>query len=128
MDFTVLIILCLVVLAIGLPIGVKYLSDKKLINTESLTFAINLFKISASMVGELNLSQEPLIEKLTNAILLSLNYCCNMENTTDRLNIAINYCIELCGQMGIEMTENRIEIVENLLRLGLQDATKTITV
>ena len=126
MDFTILIILCLIALAIALPLGVKFLSDKKLINSQSLTFAINLFKISASMVSELNLAQEPLIDKLTSAILLSLNYCCDMEVSEDRENLAINYCIELCGQMGIEMTDGRLEIIQQLITLGMTNGENKI--
>ena len=121
----ILIIAGILVLAIGLPMGFKYLSDKKILTEESLQYTIGLFQIGQMAIDELNLTQEKKITDLTDCVLLSLNYVCDMEDTSNRQETAIAYCIELCNQMSIEINENRIAIIEKLIKLGLHDETKT---
>jgi hypothetical protein len=123
-TFTLIIILGSMVLAIGLPILIKYLKDKNLISQDSLESTINLFKLSNQIVNELDLKYEKELNKISSIILLSLNYVYNMEGNVDRENLAVVYCLELCKEMNIEVTEGRIEIIETLIKMGLQDKTK----
>ena len=125
-NMEILYIALIIALAILLPIGLNYLKTKNLLSQASLDYTVNLFKIGSQIVNELDLPNEKMLDKITSAVLLSLNYACDLEKSTDRINIAINYCIELCNQMGIEMTDSRLSIIESLITIGFTDKPKTL--
>ena len=128
MNFTIIFIILIIALALGLPMGFKYLSDKKILNSDSLKFTIELFKLSTIIINELNLKQETQITKITDLVLLSLNYVCDMDSLENREVVAINYCIELCNKMGFVLDDNRLNIISELIKRGLYDSAKVVTV
>jgi len=128
MNFTIIFLILIIALALGLPMGFKYLSDKKILNSDSLKFTIELFKLSTIIINELNLKQETQITKITDLVLLSLNYVCDMDSLENREVVAINYCIELCNKMGFVLDDNRLNIISELIKRGLYDSAKVVTV
>lgn len=120
-DYTIFWILGIVIAVVGLVFGVAYLQKNNLISKENLLFVSTILGIGVEVLDEMNLKNEKDILKISSIIQDSLNFAVGMfDNTDDTYNKACEYAFNLCEQASIELTDNRKNIIEQLIKMSLE--------
>jgi len=118
MDTTILNVLLSAGIAFGVPYLVSYLRRKNLVNKEDLMFAIKALDLSLKVVSEMRLDKEKEIKTISQIVIDSLEFGILFYNTKeDVIDNAIEYAYELCIAMNIELTDNRKEIIKELINI-----------
>jgi len=123
-DYNMIYIISFVLLAIILIVGVTYLKNNKKIDETTLTTVASMLGLSISVISELNLNNETQIIKIGNNVIDSINYAKDIlkaDNNEDLTNIAIAYALKLSEDQGIELTESRMNIIKNLVKLSVSN-------
>lgn len=122
MNFDMLYLIILIVYAIGLVYGIRYLRRKDYIASEDLLFAAKVLDLSLKIIDELNLQKEKQIKTITQIVIDSLEFAVSISKNIEEIKEnAYRYAIDLCLSFGIELTENRKEIIRQLIEIGLQN-------
>lgn len=122
MDYTVFWIISIIASVIGLVYLVSYLRKKNYVAKEDLIFVSELLNLSLKIIDELNLEKEKQIKKISQIVVDAINFSIGLyDDETELVNKSYEYAIELCKQTGIEITENRKEIIRELIIIGLQN-------
>lgn len=122
MDMTMIYCLIMVVGVVLLTYIVSKLRKSNVISTEDLNFVQHLFNISMLLIDELNLKNEDKILQISNVVLIALEYATAIASGTENVSeIAIKKCYDLCKELGIELTDNRKLILNQLIQLGLSN-------
>lgn len=122
MDFTIFWILGIIGIVIGLVYLVSYLRKNNYVSKEDLIFVSGLLNLSLKIIDELNLEKEKQIKKISQIVVNAINFSIGLyDDEIELVNKSYEYAIELCKQAGIEITENRKEIVRELVIIGLQN-------
>jgi len=123
-DYTMIYILSFTILAIFLAFGITYLKKNNKIDNSTLEIVASTLNLSVSIISELNLNNETQIIKIGNNVIDSINYAKDIlkaDNNEDLTNIAIAYALKLSEDQGIELTESRMNIIENLIKLSVSN-------
>ena len=120
MEFAYIAII--VSVAIGLAIGTRILKNKGIIKDEDLLIIAKAFDLSLKIIAELNLSKEKQILKIGNIVYDAIEYVISISNNPSEMQeLAYQFIFEKCKEFGIELTENRIQIITTLLTIGLSN-------
>lgn len=106
---------------------INYLEKKNYIkiSQEELEKVISLFQLSMEVVDELNLKEEPLIKKIADIVVDSLELF--KDRYTDKeeaIKEITAYVIRMCGVINIPMTEQRQKIIETFVKIGIDNILK----
>ena len=116
MDYTVLYIFLAIVIAVGITIVVKKLREKGKLSQEDLLMAINLLNLSKRVVSELRLDKEEQLLTISGLVIDGLEYAAsNFDDTQDILENAYAFALEISVVLGVELDENRKELLRDLI-------------
>ena len=122
MDTTILYVLLSVGIAFGVAYLVSYLRRKNLLKQEDLMFAIKALDLTIAIVDELNLKHETEIKQISQIVIDSLEFGVSLYNTEEDVkDNAIEYAYELCNSFDIELTDNRKEIIKELIEITFNE-------
>ena len=108
----------------GLMGVISYLITKKItVNKNDLQIVQQIFKLSTAIVDELNLKSEDKILQISQIIDSGITFAIVLDDTNQK-EIVKKYTFEQCKLFGIELTEQRINIIEQLIDIGLDLANK----
>ena len=103
----------------GLMGVISYLITKKItVNKNDLQIVQQIFKLSTAIVDDLNLKSEDKILQISQIIDSGITFAIVMDDTNQK-EIVKKYTFEQCKLFGIELTEQRINIIEQLIDIGL---------
>lgn len=120
-DMSIVYVLGIIVAVVGLVFGVAYLRKNNYVKESDLVFVSTVLGISIEILNEMNLKNEKEILKLSSIIQDSLNFAIGMfDDKNDTYAKACEYAYNLCEQAGIEVTDNRRDIIQKLIKLGLE--------
>ena len=103
----------------GLMAVVSYLLTKKItINKNELAIVQQIFNLSASLIDELNLKNEDKILQISQIIDSGITFAVVLTDENQK-EMVKKYTYEQCELFGIELTENRKQIIEQLTDIGL---------
>ena len=123
MDFLYALLIVVVVLAIAA--GVMYIVKKNYITTEDLEIIKNVFKLSSSIIDELNLKQEKDIMRISEIVISSLDFAIVISNEDSQIKeAAYNQACQLCSDFKIELSESRKTIIKQLIEIGIENIYK----
>ena len=98
---------------------ISYLITKKItVNKDELQIVQQIFKLSTGIIDELNLKHEDKILQISQIIDSGITFAIVMDDTNQK-EIVKKYTFEQCKLFGIELTEQRINIIEQLIDIGL---------
>jgi len=120
-DLNILYILGIIFIVLGLVFAISYLRRKNIVNADDLKIVSNLLNLSVSIIQEMNLNKEPEILKISNIIALSLDNTIEIIKLRDKEKIIEQtkiFAYGLCEKNNIELTENRKEIIIQLIVLA----------
>jgi hypothetical protein len=121
MDLTIIYVLLIIIIVIGLSWLSKYLKDNDIVDSEDLLFAMTILDLSMKIIDELNLKDEDKIKDIAEIVKESVDYINkSMSEEADKEVWAIDYAYKLCEEMDIELTDNRKEIIIQLIGLQLK--------
>lgn len=127
MDYTVLYMILVAGVAFGIAYVVSYLRKKDLVGKENLLFAIKILDLSMKVVNELNLEKEEFIADIAIIVRDSLEYAISLYNDEQRiLENAYDYAIDLCLALEIELTDNRKDIIRELVHIAFSNYYKNL--
>lgn len=111
-----------VILAVGIAFGitwlVSYLRRKNLLKQEDLLFAAKVLDLSVKIINELELQREEEIKRISLVVQDSLEYAISIFNSEiDVIENAYEYALDLCLALDIELTDNRKEIIRELITI-----------
>lgn len=111
-----------VILAVGIAFGitwlVSYLRRKDLLKQEDLLFAAKVLDLSVKIISELELQREEEIKRISLVVQDSLEYAISIFNSEiDVIENAYEYALDLCLALDIELTDNRKEIIRELITI-----------
>ena len=121
MDYTIFYIIGAVLISMGLAFGMAYLRKNRIIEADDIRFAVSILNLTMSIVDELNLKNESEIKEISKVVLLSLEYGVELYSKTDKESVikAAKTCATaLCLQKNIELTPERLNIVNSLIEIG----------
>lgn len=122
MDTTILYVLLSVGIAFGVAYLVSYLRRKNLLKQEDLMFAIKALDLSSKVVSEMRLDKEKEIKTISQIVIDSLEFGVSLYNTEEDVkDNAIEYAYELCNSFDIELTDNRKEIIKELIEITFNE-------
>lgn len=125
MDYTIFYVIITVVVAFGIAYLISYLRRRELVDKEDLIFASNILGLSMRIIEELRLQHEKEIRRLSLIIQDSLEFAISLyDNEQDVLQNAYEYAIDLCLAFEIEITENREEIIRELIYITFNNFYK----
>lgn len=126
MDYTIFWIIGIIAITIGSVYLVSYLRKKNYVAKEDLIFVSELLNLSLKIIDELNLEKEKQIKKISQIVIDAINFSIGLyDDEIDLINKSYDYALELCKQAEIEITENRKEIIRELIIIGLQSQQPT---
>ena len=103
----------------GLMGVISYLITKKItVNKNELQIVQQIFKLSTGIIDELNLKHEDKILQISQIIDSGITFAIVLDDTNQK-EIVKKYTFEQCKLFGIELTEQRINIIEQLIDIGL---------
>ena len=103
---------------------VSYLLTKKItISKNELQIVQQIFKLSTEIIDQLNLKNEDKILQISQIIDSGITFAIVLDDTNQK-EIVKKYTFEQCKLFGIELTEQRINIIEQLIDIGLDLANK----
>lgn len=122
MDTTILYVILAVGIAFGVAYLVSYLRRKNLLKQEDLMFAIKALDLSLKIVSEMRLDKEKEIKNLSIIIIDSLEFGISLYDTEEDVKEnALEYAYELCNSFNIELTDNRKEIIKELIEITFNE-------
>lgn len=108
----------------GLMAVISYLLTKKItISKNELQIVQQIFKLSTEIIDQLNLKNEDKILQISQIIDSGITFAIVLDDTNQK-EIVKKYTFEQCKLFGIELTEQRINIIEQLIDIGLDLANK----
>jgi hypothetical protein len=114
-------IIGIVIGVVGLVFGVAYLRKNNYVKESDLVFVSTVLGIGIEILDEMNLAKEKEILKITSIVQDSINFAVGMfDNTNDTYEKACEYAYNMCEQAGIQLTDSRRNIIQQLIRLGLE--------
>lgn len=120
MDYTVLYVIGTAIFVVLFSIVIKILIDKKILTKEVVSFVAKTFNLTSKVVDELNLKKEKQILMIADIVNDSIEYILAiMDNPNFMVDEAYNYAVDKCLAFGIELTDNRREILLHLITAGL---------
>lgn len=115
MDYSLLY----AIIIAGLMGVISYLITKKItVNKNELQIVQQIFKLSTGIIDELNLKHEDKILQISQIIDSGITFAIVLDDTNQK-EIVKKYTYEQCKLFGIELTEKRKEIIEQLIDIGL---------
>lgn len=115
MDYSLLY----AIIIAGLMGVISYLITKKItVNKNDLQIVQQIFKLSTAIVDELNLKSEDKILQISQIIDSGITFAIVLDDTNQK-EIVKKYTYEQCKLFGIELTEQRMNIIEQLIDIGL---------
>ncbi|NMA70021.1 MAG: hypothetical protein GX958_11485 [Desulfitobacterium sp.] len=122
MDATILYVLLSVGIAFVVAYLVSYLRRKELLKQEDLMFAIQALDLSLKIVSEMRLDKEDKIKQISQIVIDSLEFGISLYNTEEDVKAnALEYAYELCNTFDIELTDNRKEIIKELIEITFNE-------
>lgn len=122
MDNSMLWILGVIFFVCILTYFVSNLRKKDILTTEDLLFVQHLFSLTVAVIDELNIKNEKKVLQISNVVLSALEYATKVSKGDDNVvELALQKCYELCGEMDIELTESRKLIIMQFINLGLMN-------
>lgn len=122
MDATILYIILAIGIAFGVAYLVSYLRRKNLLKQEDLLFAIRALDLSLKIVSEMRLDKEDKIKQISQIVIDSLEFGISLYNTEEDVKAnAVEYAYELCNTFDIELTDNRKEIIRELIEITFNE-------
>jgi hypothetical protein len=120
-DMNIVYTIGIIVAVLGMVFGIAYLRKNKYVSKEDLQFVSTVLGIGIEILDEMNLSKEKELLKISSIVQDSLNFAVGMFDDTHNIYIqACNYAFKLCEQADIELTDNRRDIIQQLIRIGLE--------
>jgi len=120
MDYTVLYVIGTAIFVVMFSIVIKILIDKKILTKEVVSFVAKTFNLTSKLVDELNLKKEKQISLIADIVNDSIEYILAiMDNPNYMVDEAYNYAVDKCLAFGIELTDNRKDILRQLIVAGL---------
>lgn len=103
----------------GLMGVISYLITKKItVNKDELQIVQQIFKLSTGIIDELNLKHEDKILQISQIIDSGITFAIVLDDENQK-EMVKKYTFEQCKLFGIELTEQRINIIEQLIDIGL---------
>ena len=103
---------------------ISYLLTKKItISKNELQIVQQIFKLSTGIIDELNLKNEDKILQISQIIDSGITFAIVLDDENQK-EMVKRYTFEQCKLFGIELTEQRINIIEQLIDIGLDLANK----
>ena len=122
MDTSILYAILAIGIAFGVAYLVSYLRRKNLLKQEDLLFAIRALDLSLKIVSEMRLDKESQIKKISQIVIDSLEFGVSLYNTEEDVKEnALEYAYELCNSFNIELTENRKDIIKELIEITFNE-------
>ena len=122
MDTTILYVILAIGIAFGVAYLVSYLRRKNLLKQEDLMFAVKALDLSLKVVSEMRLDKESQIKKISQIVIDSLEFGISLYNTEEDVKEnAVEYAYELCNTFDIELTDNRKEIIRELIEITFNE-------
>ena len=98
---------------------ISYLITKKItVNKDELQIVQQIFKLSTGIIDELNLKHEDKILQISQIIDSGITFAIVLTDENQK-EMVKKYTYEQCKLFGIELTEQRINIIEQLIDIGL---------
>lgn len=100
------------------------LRTKKVITSEELHNIKNLFNISTNIVKELKLAKDERITQISEIVLSSLEFACNVYDEADEqkvIDMALKKSFKTCSEFKIPLNDQRKALIEQLVKLGLEN-------
>lgn len=122
MDTSILYVILAIGIAFGVAYLVSYLRRKNLLKKEDLMFAIKTLGLSLKVVSEMKLDKESQIKKISQIVIDSLEFGISLYNTEEDVKAnAVEYAYELCNTFDIELTDNRKEVIRELIEITFNE-------
>ena len=122
MDYTIFWIIGIIVSVVGLVYLVSYLRKNNYVAREDLVFASEVLSLTLRVIDELDLAKEKEIKKISEIVVNAINFSVGLyDDEVDLVNQSYNFAIDLCEQANIEITENRKEIIRELVIIGIKN-------
>lgn len=122
MDTTILYVILATSIAFGVAYLVSYLRRKNLVNKEDLKFATKALDLTIAIVDELNLKHEKEVKQISQIVIDSLEFGISLYNTEEDVkDNALEYAYDLCLSMNIGLTDERKEIMRELIEITFQN-------
>lgn len=122
MDTTILYVILAVGIAFGVAYLVSYLRRKNLLKQEDLLFAIKILDLSMGIVEELKIYKDKDIKTISLIVRDSLEFGISLYNTEEDVKEnAVEYAYDLCLSFDIELTDNRKEIIKELIEITFNE-------
>lgn len=120
MDYSLLY----AIIIAGLMAVISYLLTKKItISKNELQIVQQIFKLSTEIIDQLNLKNEDKILQISQIIDSGITFAIVLDDENQK-EMVKRYTFEQCKLFGIELTEQRINIIEQLIDIGLDLANK----
>ena len=98
---------------------ISYLLTKKIVaNKNELEIVQQIFRLSADIIDELNLESEDKILQISQIVDSGITFAIVLTDKNQK-EMVKKYTYEQCKLFGIELTENRKQIIEQLIDIGL---------
>ena len=124
MDVSIFYIIGAVVTVLVIVFGTSYARKQGLVSADDLIFSARVLGLTASIIEELNLKQEPLIRQISNVVLLALDEAIKVAQgqTKDQIIAdAEDKAYKLCEQGNITLTDNRKQIINQLIEIAINN-------
>jgi Tfp pilus assembly protein PilE len=120
-DMTIIYVIGIVVVVVGMVFGIAYLRKNNYVKESDLIFVSSILGIGIEILEEMGLKNEKELLKIANIVQDSIHFAISMfDSQEDIYDGACAYAFRLCEQAGIPMNDNRINIVKQLVKLGLE--------
>ena len=98
---------------------ISYLLTKKIVVSKNeLQIVQQIFNLSASIIDELNLKSEDKILQISQIIDSGITFAIVLTDENQK-EIVKKYTYEQCELFGIQLTENRKQLIDQLINIGL---------
>ena len=98
---------------------ISYLLTKKIVVSKNeLAIVQQIFNLSTSIIDELNLKHEDKILQISQIIDSGITFAIVLTDENQK-EVVKKYTIEQCKLFGIELTENRKQLIDQLIDIGL---------
>ena len=124
MDVSIFYVIGSVVMVLAIVFGTSYARKQGLVSADDLIFSARVLGLTASIIEELQLKQEPLIRPITNIITLALDEAGKVAQGQSKDQIitdAENTAYKLCEQGNIKLTDSRKQIVNGLIEIAVNN-------
>lgn len=124
MDYSILIVLGVLVGVILATIGIKYVQRKGYLVNEDLVKVIKTFNLSMNFIKELKLNKEPEILKIADIVNDALEMALALGKAKDIKEIekiVIDKVNKTCGSFSIVITPDREMLITELVKIGLEN-------